>query len=138
MTTITNQQRPLALTIVCWIIIVGSFLAMIGFILIVLLDGLSKFEDTLKLIPFRFKIPIIVVYAYNEVMSALFILGSVAMLERRNWGRIFILVLIPLSFIIQILLIGLVPILFIKVVVACVYVGILLKKSVKQYFYSRI
>ncbi len=134
-----KEKRPLVLSIVCWLVIVVSGLAIIRNVLTLTCGHLvPELAAALQTPVSRWSIPGWALYVQSTVARIVFLVAAVAMLKRKAWGRIIVLALIPLSFVFYIALAGFVPTLIRKAIFSALYIGILLLPSVRRYFHPAV
>jgi hypothetical protein len=130
-----KQKRPLVLSIICWLIIVVSVLAILRNILTLALGFfVPEMATVLQTSVSRWEIPGWVIYVQSSVVRVLFLAAAIAMLKQKNWGRIFVFVLILFSFAFYIALVGFIPKLVFKAIISAIYIGMLLLPAVNQFF----
>jgi hypothetical protein len=79
------QKRPLSVTILCWFLLISNSLALLE-IVYLKITNIVMFEESIKKLsslPFQVQLGLTVV---SLVANAIF---ALAMLKRKNWGRIF-------------------------------------------------
>ncbi len=98
-------QRPLSLSFVCWLLVVGEAVVIAWKVLVYPLEVASFTGEMMELVS-PCNIPKVVFHIGLILLHTTFLISVVAMLKRHNWGRVFLLALYPFSYVWVTLMLG--------------------------------